>query len=114
MENGSINVGTHGNGIGVDICASNRSPFTQHLGTLNLVNGAGAVGDQTITVDNQDETDATIAVGDIISFQTNNSVTVIQMNLLQLSSKLLVVDGNSGTIRQLDKELSMVVYQTEM
>ena len=52
--------GTHGNGIGVDICGSNRA-FIQHLGTLNLVNGAGAVGDQTITVDNQDETDATIS-----------------------------------------------------
>ena len=89
--------GTHGNGIGVDICASNRA-FTQHLGTLNLVNGAGAVGDQTITVDNQDETDATIAVGDIISFQTNNSVTALANGAITTASKSLVVDGNSGTI----------------
>ena len=89
--------GTHGNGIGVDICASNRA-FIQHLGTLNLVNGAGAVGDQTITVDNQDETDATIAVGDIISFQTNNSVTALANGAITTASKSLVVDGNSGTI----------------
>ena len=89
--------GTHGNGIGVDICASNRA-FIQHLGTLNLVNGAGAVGDVTITVDNQDETDATIAVGDIISFQTNNSVTALANGAITTASKSLVVDGNSGTI----------------
>ena len=45
--------GTWGNSIGVDICAGKRA-FTQPLGTLNLVNGAGAVGDLTITVDDQD------------------------------------------------------------
>jgi len=42
--------GTHGNGIGVDICPSARA-FKQPLGSLNLVNGAGAVGDLQITVD---------------------------------------------------------------
>ena len=40
--------GTHGNGIGVDICSSARA-FAQPLGSLNLVNGAGAVGDLSIT-----------------------------------------------------------------
>ena len=59
--------GTWGNSIGVDICPSARA-FEQPLGTLNLVNGAGAVGDLQITVDDQDATDATIAVGDIIKF----------------------------------------------
>ena len=66
--------GTHGNSLGVDICPSARA-FSQQLGTLNLVNGAGAIGDTTITVDDQNATDATIAVGDIIKFITNNSVT---------------------------------------
>jgi len=89
--------GTHGNGIGVDICGSARA-FAQPLGTLNLVNGAGAVGDLTITVDNQDATDATIAVGDIISFQTNNSVTAVANGAISTASKNLTVDGNSGTI----------------
>ena len=69
--------GTHGNGIGVDICASNRA-FIQHLGTLNLVNGAGAVGDLTITVDNQDETDATVSC-------KCKSTTTGHANILQLS-----------------------------
>ena len=89
--------GTHGNGIGVDICASARA-YKQPLGTLNLVNGAGAVGDLSITVDNQDATDATIAVGDIISFQTNNSVTAVANGAISTASKNLTVDGNSGTI----------------
>ena len=88
--------GTHGNGIGVDICGGKRA-FTQPLGTLNLVNGAGAVGDLEITVDNQDATDATIAVGDIISFQTNNSVTAVVNGAITVPTKNLTVDANSGT-----------------
>jgi hypothetical protein len=88
--------GTHGNGIGVDICGSARA-FKQPLGTLNLVDGAGAVGDLSITVDNQDATDATIAIGDIISFQTNNSVTATVNGAITTATKNLTVDGNSGT-----------------
>ena len=88
--------GTHGNGIGVDICPGARA-FEQPLGTLNLVNGAGAVGDLSITVDDQDASNATIAVGDIISFQTNNSVTATSNGAITVASKNLTVDGNSGT-----------------
>jgi hypothetical protein len=88
--------GTHGNGIGVDICGGKRA-FTQPLGTLNLVNGAGAVGDLSITVDNQDATDATIAAGDIISFQTNNSITAVVNGAITVATKNLTVDANSGT-----------------
>jgi hypothetical protein len=88
--------GTHGNGIGVDICGSGRA-YTQPLGTLNLVNGAGAVGDLSITVDDQDATDATIAVGDIISFQTNNSITAVVNGAITVATKNLTVDANSGT-----------------
>ena len=89
--------GTWGNSIGVDICPSARA-FEQPLGTLNLVNGAGAVGDLQITVDDQDATDATIAVGDIIKFFTNNSVTATSNGAITVPSKTLTVDGNSGTI----------------
>ena len=89
--------GTWGNSIGVDICPSARA-FEQALGTLNLVNGAGAVGDLQITVDDQDATDATIAVGDIIKFFTNNSVTATSNGAITVPSKTLTVDGNSGTI----------------
>jgi len=88
--------GTHGNGIGVDICGGKRA-FKQPLGTLNLVNGAGAVGDLSITVDNQDAANAVIAVSDIISFQTNNSVTALVNGAITVATKNLVVDGNSGT-----------------
>ena len=88
--------GTHGNSLGVDICAGKRA-FTQPLGTLNLVNGAGAVGDLSITVDDQDASNAVIAVGDIISFQTNNSVTAVVNGAITVATKNLTVDGNSGT-----------------
>ena len=89
--------GTHGNGIGVDICGSARA-FKQPLGSLNLLNGAGAVGDLSITVDNQDATDATIAIGDIISFQTASAVVATVAGAITVATKNLVVDGNSGTI----------------
>ena len=69
-----------------------------HLGSLNLVNGAGAVGDLSITVDNQDATDATIAIGDIISFQTASAVVATVAGAITVATKNLVVDGNSGTI----------------
>ena len=88
--------GTLGNSLGVDICPSARA-FSQQLGTLNLVDGAGAIGDLTITVDNQDATDATIAVGDIIKFYTNNTITAISNGAITVATKNLTVDGNSGT-----------------
>ena len=89
--------GTWGNSIGVDICPGKRA-FSQHLGTLNLVNGAGAVGDLSITVDDQDASNAAIIVGDIIQFYTNNSVTATSNGAITVASKNLTVDGNSGTI----------------
>ena len=89
--------GTWGNSIGVDICPGKRA-FSQHLGTLNLVNGAGAVGDLEITVDDQDATNAAIIVGDIIQFYTNNSVTATSNGAITTATKNLTVDGNSGTI----------------
>lgn len=89
--------GTHGNSLGVDICASARA-FAQPLGSLNLVNGAGAIGDLQITVDNQDATDATIAVGDIISFQTASAIVATVNGVITVASKTLTVDGVSGTL----------------
>ena len=88
--------GTLGNSIGVDICPSARA-FTQDLGTLNLVNGAGAIGDLTITVDDQNATDASIIIGDIIKFHTNNSVTAVVDGAITVATKNLTVDANSGT-----------------
>jgi len=88
--------GTHGNSLGVDICPSARA-FSQQLGTLNLVDTAGAIGDTTITVDDQNATAATIAVGDIIKFFTNNSITATSNGAITTATKNLTVDGNSGT-----------------
>ena len=51
-----------------------------------------------ITVDDQDATDATIAVGDIIQFFTSNSVVATSNGAITVPSKTLTVDGNSGTI----------------
>ena len=89
--------GTHGNSLGVDICASARA-FAQPLGSLNLVNGAGAIGDLEITVDDQDRSDATISAKDIISFQTASAVVATVAGAITVATKNLVVDGNSGTI----------------
>ena len=89
--------GTHGNGIGVDICSSARA-FAQPLGSLNLVNGAGAVGDLQITVDDQDRSDATISAGDIISFQTASAIVATVNGAITVASKTLTVDGVSGTL----------------
>jgi hypothetical protein len=82
---------------GVDICPSARA-FSQQLGSLNLVNGAGAVGDLQITVDDQDATDATIAIGDIIQFYTPSAIVATVNGAITVASKTLTVDGVAGTL----------------
>lgn len=88
--------GTWGNSIGVDICPGARA-FAQHFGQSNLTNGAGAVGDLSITVDNATLSNFTILASDIIQFYTNNSVTATVNGAITVASKNLVVDANSGT-----------------
>ena len=65
---------------------------------MNLTVGEKAIGSLEITVDNQDATDATIAIGDIISFQTASAVVATVAGAITVATKNLVVDGNSGTI----------------
>ena len=89
--------GTHGNSLGVDICPSARA-FSQQLGTLNLVDGAGAIGDTTITVDDQNATDATIAVGDIIQFYTASAIVATTNGAITTATKTLTVDTVTGTL----------------
>jgi hypothetical protein len=90
--------GTHGNSLGVDICPGKRA-FSQPLGNLNLSNGAGAVGDTTITVDNQDLANATIAVGDIIKFFTPSAIVgTVNASGGITNSKSLTVNAVSGTL----------------
>jgi hypothetical protein len=89
--------GTWGNGIGVDICPSARA-FKQPLGRLNLVDGAVAVGSLQVTVDDQNATDASIEIGDIISFQTNGGIIGTSNGAITTASKNLTVDTVTGTI----------------
>jgi len=89
--------GTWGNSIGVDICPS-PAAFSQQLGSLNLVNGAGAIGDLSITVDDQNATSASIIIGDIIQFYTASAIVALVAGAITVATKNLVVDGNSGTI----------------
>ena len=42
--------GTHGNSLRLEVCPS-ATAYEQDCGVGNLVNGAGAVGDTSITVD---------------------------------------------------------------
>ena len=70
-------------------------------GTLGIVNDSGMTigtdSDLSVTVDNLDATNATIAVGDIIQFYTNNAVTAVVNGAITVPTKNLTVDGNSGT-----------------
>jgi len=68
------------------------------LGVGNLVNGAGAVGDTTITVDDADASGFAFQVGDMIKFHTNDSITATSNGAITTASINLTVDANSGTI----------------
>jgi len=89
--------GTWGNSIGVEVCPSAEA-YEQDLGVGNLVNGAGAVGDTTITVDDADGSGFAFQVGDMIKFHTNNAVTATSDGAITTATVNLDVDGNSGTI----------------
>ena len=89
--------GTHGNSLGVDVCAS-PAAFSQQLGSLNLVNGAVAVGALQVTVDDQDATAATIAVGDIIKFYTASAIVASVNGVITVASKTLTTDAGTGAL----------------
>ena len=59
--------GTWANGIGIQICATATS-YEQELGGSYLINGAGAVGDTSVTIDDVDASGNAFNVGDLISF----------------------------------------------
>ena len=91
--------GTHGNSLRVEICPS-ASAYEQNLSTNNLVNGAGAVGDTTITVDDADASGFAFNVGDLISFysDTSNVVSIDDFNEYEVVS----ISGEVLTIRLKD------------
>ena len=91
--------GTHGNSLRVEICPS-ATAYEQNLSTNNLVNGAGAVGDTTITVDDADASGYAFNVGDLISFysDTSNVVSIDDFNEYEVVS----ISGEVLTIRLKD------------
>ena len=89
--------GTQGNSIGIELCPS-ATAYEQDCGVGNLVNGAGAVGDTSITVDDADASGFAFQVGDMIKFHTNDSVTATSNGAISTASVNLTVDANSGTI----------------
>jgi len=91
--------GTHGNSLRVEICPS-ATAYEQDLSTNNLVAGAGAVGDTTITVDDADASGFAFNVGDLISFysDTSNLVSIDDFNEYQVVS----ISSNVLTIRLKD------------
>ena len=91
--------GTHGNSLRVEICPS-ATAYEQNLSTNNLVNGAGAVGDTTITVDDADASGFAFNVGDLISFysDTANTVSIDDFNEYEVVS----ISGEVLTIRLKD------------
>ena len=92
----SRTAGTWGNSIGVEVCPSAQA-YEQDLGTNNLVNGAGAIGDTTITVDDADVSGFAFQVGDMIKFHEASVVTGVVAGAIT-SSINLTVDGGSGTV----------------
>ena len=88
--------GIFGNSVGVEVCPSAQA-YEQDLGSNNLVNGAGAIGDKTITVDDADEAGFAFQVGDMIKFHEAFSVTKVVAGAVT-SSINLTVDGGSGTV----------------
>jgi hypothetical protein len=92
----SRSAGTLGNSIGIEVCPSAAS-YEQDLGSNNLVNGAGAIGDKTITVDDADESGFAFQVGDMIKFHEAFNITKVVAGAVTASINL-TVDGGSGTV----------------
>ena len=88
--------GVIGNSIGVEVCPSAQA-YEQDLGSNNLVNGAGAIGDKTITVDDADASGFAFQVGDMIKFHEAFDVTKVVAGAVTASINL-TVDGGSGTV----------------
>ena len=88
--------GTWGNSMRLNVCPS-ATAYEQDLGSNNLVNGAGAIGDKTITVDDADASGFAFQVGDMIKFHEAYSVNKVVAGAVTASINL-TVDGGSGTV----------------
>ena len=70
--------GDHGNSINVSLCASSTA-YEQNFSS-NLTNGAGSLGDTTLTIDDVDASGQSLNVGDIISFFTDSGFGTFATN----------------------------------
>ena len=94
--------GTHGNSLGVSICAT-ATAYQQTLGANNQVNQADvAVGDTTIQVDNADASGYAFNVGDLISFYTDSAYTTPADNYREYEVTAVDTSGDLLTIRLKD------------
>ena len=94
--------GTHGNSLGVSICAT-ATAYQQALGANNQVDQADvAVGDTTIQVDDADAAGYAFNVGDLISFYTDSAYTTPADNYREYQVTAVDTSGNLLTIRLKD------------
>ena len=93
--------GTHGNSIGVQICAS-ATGYEQVLGGSLLTVGEDAVGSTSIAVDDVDSSGSAFNVGDLISFYSDSagSTPVDEYNEYEVTA--IDTSSNVLTIRLKD------------
>jgi len=93
--------GTHGNSIGVQICATATS-YEQVLSASELTVGEDAVGSTTIAVDDVDASGKAFNVGDLISFFSDSagSTPVDEFNEYEVTA--IDTSDNELTIRLKD------------
>ena len=91
--------GTHGNSIGVEICATATS-YEQNLGTDNQVAALEPAGETVVAVDDADAAGFAFNVGDLISFYSDAGATtpVDEFNEYEVVS----ISTNNLTIRLKD------------
>ena len=94
--------GTHGNSLGVSICAT-ATAYQQTLGANNQVNQADvAVGDTSIQVDDADASGYAFNVGDLISFYSDSLYTTPADNYREYEVTAVDTSGDLLTIRLKD------------
>ncbi len=93
--------GTHGNSIGVEICASSTA-YEQVLGASYLTVGEDAAGSTSIEVDDVDASGEAFNVGDLISFYSDSagSTPVDEYNEYEVTA--IDTSSNVLTIRLKD------------
>jgi hypothetical protein len=93
--------GTHGNSIGVEICASSTA-YEQVLGASLLTVGEDAAGATTVQIDNVDASGSAFNVGDLISFFSDSAGTTPVDEFNEYEVTAINTTDNELTIRLKD------------